>query len=306
MNVLKGKVAVITGGSRGLGLAIAQAYAQNGAAVVIGSRSSTSIDAATAAIRAQGGQVDGMPCNVANLEQVQALAQYAIHQFGQLDIWVNNAGIGAPIGPTIHIPPHYLNEVIATNIAGACNGSWTAMQHFIGQGAGKLINISGRGEKTPVPNFNPYGASKSWIYSFTMALAKEYKESGVGIYLFQPGLVQSDMMGHMYFIEGYDEELMKVFRVIARLFSLPPALPASKAVWLASAATDGKTGLHVNLLGPGTMLKGVGRELLRIISRRPVPPLNSKITLIAPAIFIPGKVADTDSQTVTSEEESGQ
>ena len=304
MNALDGKVAVITGGSRGLGLAIARAYAQEGAAVVIGSRSSASIEQATATIRTQGRQAGGLSCDVANFEQVQALAQYAIQQFGQLDIWVNNAGIGAPIGPTIHIPPRYLKEVIGTNITGTYNGSWTAMQHFIKQGKGKLINISGRGEKTPTPMFNPYCASKSWIYNFTMALAKEYKQSGVGVHLFQPGLVQSDMMGHMYFIEGYDEELLKVFRVIARLFSLPPALPASKAVWLASAATDGRTGLHINLLGPSTMLKGVGRELWRIITRQPPPPLNSKITLIAPAIQIPGKSPDSSPQTIPSEDES--
>jgi len=99
MNALDGKVAVITGGSRGLGLAIARAYAQEGAAVVIGSRSSASIEQATATIRTQGRQAGGLSCDVANFEQVQALAQYAIQQFGQLDIWVNNAGIGAPIGP---------------------------------------------------------------------------------------------------------------------------------------------------------------------------------------------------------------
>jgi pyruvate,water dikinase len=287
MNALQDKVAVITGGSRGLGLAIAKAYTQEGARVVIGSRSSTSIEQAITAIRSQGGQATGQPCDVMDLEQVQSLAQHALREFGRLDIWVNNAGIGAPIGPTIHIPPKYMNEVINTNINGVYNGSWTAMQHFLQQGAGKLINISGRGEKTPTPNFNPYGASKSWIYSFTMALAKEYRHSGVGVFLFQPGLVRSDMMGHLYFIEGYEEELLRIFRVVARLFSLPPHLPSQKAVWLASEATDGQTGLHVNLLRPGTMLKGIGKEMLRIVTRKPVPPLNSKISLVPPAIGIP-------------------
>jgi NAD(P)-dependent dehydrogenase (short-subunit alcohol dehydrogenase family) len=305
MNTLQGKVAVVTGGSRGLGLAISQAYAREGAAVMIGARTPTSIELATAAIRAQGGLADGFLCNVVELDQVQALAQQTINQFGQLDIWVNNAGIGAPMGPTIHIPPMYLKQVIDTNITGTYNGSWTAMQHFLRMGAGKLINMSGRGEKRPTPMLNPYGASKSWVYSFTMSLAKEYRDSGVGIYLFQPGLVKSEMMGHMYFIDGFEDQLLKVFRVVARLFALPLEIPANKAVWLASSATDGKTGLHVNLLGPRMILKGVVKELFRIISRQPTLPLDSKISLVAPAIDVSRESSDSRLQTIQSDEETG-
>jgi len=185
-----------------------------------------------------------------DIEQVQALAKHAIDEFES---------------------PGYLGKQCWNWSADRTHNTYPAQayersnrhqhkrrpQWFLDSNAAFLatrhrqINqISGRGEKSPIPNFNPYGASKSWIYSYTIALAKEYRDSGVGVFLFQPGLVRSDMMGHMYFIEGYDEELLKIFKVIARLFSLPPDLPARKAVWLASAATDGKTGLHVNLLGP--------------------------------------------------------
>ena len=129
MNALQGKVAVVTGGSLGLGLAISQAYAQEGAAVVIGARTPASIELATTAIRAQGGLADGLPCNVAELDQVQALAQHTIKQFGQLDIWVNNAEIGALMGSTIHIPHMYPKQVIDTNITGIYNGSWTAIRN---------------------------------------------------------------------------------------------------------------------------------------------------------------------------------
>jgi NAD(P)-dependent dehydrogenase (short-subunit alcohol dehydrogenase family) len=149
MNALQGKVAVVTGSSRGLGLAISQAFAQESAAVMIGARAPESTELATALICAQGGLADGFPCNVAELDQVQALAQQTIKQFGQLDIWVNNAGISAMMGPTIHIPPRYLKLVIDTNITGTYNSEWTAMQHFLRLDAGRLINVSGRGERDP-------------------------------------------------------------------------------------------------------------------------------------------------------------
>lgn len=282
MNLLQDKTAVITGGSRGLGFAIAEAYAQEGAAVVIGSRTPASLDLAVERIRSQGYQASGIPCDVVDLTQVQALAQHAEQQFGGIDIWVNNAGLPAPIGPTMHIPPHYVHGVINTNITGTYNGSRVAIQYFARQRHGKLINLSGRGEKSPTPMFNPYGASKSWVYSFTKSLAKEYKDSGIGIFLFQPSLVRSDMMANLYFIDGYVDWGMRIFNIISRLISLPPELPADKAIWLASSATDGKTGLHINLLTKTAMLKGAAHELGRIITRRPAPKLDVQITVIPP------------------------
>jgi len=73
---------------------------------------------------------------------------------------------------------------------------------------------------------NPYGTSKCWVFSFTMSLAKEYRDSGVGIYLFQNGLVKSDRMGHMVFIDGFEDQLLKVFRVVACLFAKAGAVVA--------------------------------------------------------------------------------
>ena len=149
MNLLLNKTAVITGGSRGLGFTIAEAYAREGAAVVIGSRTLASLDLAVERIRSQGYQASGIPCDVVDLTQVQALAQHAEQQFGGIDIWVNNAGLPAPIGPTMHIPPHYVHGVINTNITGTYNGSRVAVQYFARQRHGKLINLSGRGENHP-------------------------------------------------------------------------------------------------------------------------------------------------------------
>ncbi len=271
MNLLDGKVAVITGGTRGLGLAIARAYVREGAAVVIGSRSVEAVEGAVAGLRAAGGKAVGMACDVSNLDQVQALAQLAQSAFGRLDIWVNNAGVAGPYGPTLAIEPAAFLRVIETNILGVYNGSRTAMLHFLAQGRGKLINLLGRGYNEPVPMQNVYAASKAWIYPFTLALAKETRGQGVGVFLLAPGMLVTDLLTDVEVIEGYEDRL-KVMGTIVRMWARPPEEAARKAVWLASAATDGRTGRVVKMVTIGSLLGGALREGLRRLAGQPAPP----------------------------------
>jgi len=163
VGILTKKVAVITGGTRGLGLAIAQAYAREGAAVVIASRSIRSVDQAVHLLQQQGAHVDGMACDVSDQAQVQALADRAVNTFGHFDIWVNNAGLGAPFGPSADVPSDRFEAVLKTNIWGNYYGSMAAMHHFVPRGSGKLINLLGRGDSTPVPMQNAYASSKAWL-----------------------------------------------------------------------------------------------------------------------------------------------
>jgi NAD(P)-dependent dehydrogenase (short-subunit alcohol dehydrogenase family) len=105
MPVLERKVAVVTGGTRGLGLSIARALAHSGASVVIASITPTSVKTAVNKLKEEGFTVSGMVVDVADLEQVQALAEQAVALYGRLDIWVNNAGIAGPYGPTVSMSP---------------------------------------------------------------------------------------------------------------------------------------------------------------------------------------------------------
>ncbi len=283
MGILTGKTAVITGSTRGLGLAIARAYAREGAAVVISSRSAEAVDRAVTRLRAESRRVTGLPCDVGDMEQVQALAAHAEETFGGFDIWVNNAGVAAPYGPTAHIPPEGFLRVYRTNILGVYHGSMVAIRRFLAQGHGKLINVLGRGARRPVPMQNAYAASKAWVRSFTLALAREYRESGVGIYAFSPGLMDTDLLRRVEAVAGYEGRLQPL-KTVMRLWANPPEVPARKAVWLASDATDGRTGLEVRILGPAGMARGVVRDLLRRLLRRPAPPFDLEITTIPPAI----------------------
>jgi NAD(P)-dependent dehydrogenase (short-subunit alcohol dehydrogenase family) len=278
MASLNNKVSVITGGTRGLGLAIAQAYVREGAAVIIASRSVRSVDQAVHLLKQQGARVDGMACDVSDQAQVQALADRAVSVFGRFDIWVNNAGLGAPYGPSAAVPSDRFEAVVKTNIWGNYYGSITAMRHFVPRGNGKLINVLGRGDSAPVPQQNAYASSKAWLKNFTLALAKEYKSSGVGVYAFNPGLVLTDMLANLEAIDGYETK-MNPLRFVTRLWANPPEVPAQKAVWIASAATDGKTGLQVRVLTPRFMIAGVLREAGRRVTGRvePIEALQVKV-----------------------------
>jgi glucose 1-dehydrogenase len=283
MGSLDNKIAVITGGSRGLGLAIAQAYAREGAAVIIASRSIRSVDQAVLLLKQQGARVDGIACDVSDRAQVQALADRAVNLFSRFDIWVNNAGLGAPYGPSADVPSDRFEAVLKTNIWGNYYGSLVAMHHFVPHGSGKLINLLGRGDSTPVPLQNAYASSKAWLKNFTLALAKEYTQSGVGVYAFNPGLVLTDMLSNLEAVEGYETK-MNPLRFVTRLWANPPEVPAQKAVWIASAATDGKTGLQVKVLTPQFMIAGILREAGRRVMGRAEPIEALQIKVVPSAI----------------------
>lgn len=281
MGKLDGKVAVVTGGTRGIGRAIAEALAGEGAAVVVASRMQQAVDETVAEFKGQGRRAAGMAVDVGDMAQVRALAELAVSEFGRLDIWVNNAGIAGPYGPTMGFPPETFLQVVRTNILGTYNGSHTAMRHFLAQRSGKLINLLGHGYKEPLPDQNAYGSSKAWVRSFTRALAEENKESGVGVFAFNPGMVLTDLLTDIEVIEGSEEKL-KAFPTILRMWAKPPESVQEKIVWLASDATDGQTGLEVSLHSTGRVLGGAAREGWRKLSKQPGPEVKVDLHTVAP------------------------
>jgi len=287
MGTLQDKVIVITGSSRGLGLAIARAAAAEGAKVVLSARTSDAVERAVADLRSAGHEASGTVCDVGDMVQVEALAEFAARTSGRFDVWINNAGYAPPFGPTAHIAPPAFLRAVQTNIIGTYNGSIVALRAFLPEGRGKLINILGRGaDGKPAEMQNGYAASKTWERSFTLGLAKEYKDSGVGIYAINPGMMTTDFLTDLTAVSGYEGRL-KAMPTIIRMWAVPPEAPAQRVVWLASSATDGKTALVLNQMGAGKMLGGALREGWRRLLRRPAPPADVKIALIPAALPLP-------------------
>jgi NAD(P)-dependent dehydrogenase (short-subunit alcohol dehydrogenase family) len=278
--VLQGKVAVITGGTRGFGLAVARAYAAEGAAVVISGRTAQAVEAVVSGLTAAGVQASGLRADATEAAQVQTLAAFALQKHGRFDVWVNNAGISAPFGPTFAASPDEFERIVRTNILGVYHGTRAALEHFLPRRAGKLINVLGRGARSPVPLQNAYGASKAWVRSFTAALAKEYAGSGVGIFALAPGMMRTDMLLRPTAYQGYDDRLAGAYATVLRMWSQPPQAAARKAVWLASAATDGRTGLTAQAMGPGAMLGGALRQALRRLAGRPAERIDVQVVTL--------------------------
>lgn len=230
---LEGKRTVITGGSRGLGLAMARAYLRAGARVVVASRSCEAISEAVASLRSEGGEALGVICDVGKWEQTRNLARKASSQWGGFDIWINNAGLSAAYGPTWELSMERIEAALRTNILGVAYGSWLAMQQFRAQGHGLLLNLLGRGTRRPSPFQNAYGSSKTWVRDFTRSLAVENDHPEIRVLAFNPGLLFTDLTEDVETVPGSRERL-EIFSCVLGLLGNPPEVAAEKAIWLAT------------------------------------------------------------------------
>jgi NAD(P)-dependent dehydrogenase (short-subunit alcohol dehydrogenase family) len=286
MKTLENKVAIVTGASRGLGKAIAFIFARNGAKVILAARSQKDIEQNAAELRLEGYEAVAFVCDVSDPLQVEALARFAIQTCGHFDVWVNNAGVAGPYGATYDLSPEQFLSVLRTNMLGVYHGSMLAMRHFLPRKSGKLINILGAGSKKPAPNQNAYGSTKAWIRIFTLALAAESKHSGVGVYALQPGLMDTDLLTDVVTFKEHEKRLRGFMPFLIRAGGKKPEVAARKALWLASSATDGKTGLDANVSSRLTILLGFLREGLRSLFHLPTRPVEMNVTVI-PSAFAP-------------------
>ena len=203
---LGGRVAVITGSTRGLGFAMARLLGHHGATVVLASRSDADVAAAVEQLRAEGVEASGRRCDTGEPGDVEALRDAAL-ALGTLDIWVNNAGTSGVFGPTASTPVDDFTQVVRTNILGTFHGSRAALPVFLGQGHGDLVNVYGHGDSGPVALQNAYASSKRWVRQFTETLRAETKGTGVRVHGLNPGLVITDMLGRVTCQPGYERRL---------------------------------------------------------------------------------------------------
>jgi 3-oxoacyl-[acyl-carrier protein] reductase len=189
MHSLRGKVAVVTGGSRGIGLAIARALVADGVQVAITGRSAAHLSSARPKIEAAGpGAVETLQADVRNHEAVRGAIDAAVARFGGLDILINNAGVGL-FSDVASMTPAQWAEVIDTNLTGVFNACHAALPHLRRRGGGFIINISSLAGKNPFANGAAYCASKSGLNAFSEALMQEVRYDDVRVSYVMPGSV---------------------------------------------------------------------------------------------------------------------
>ena len=194
---LQGKVALITGGSRGIGAAVAQALATAGAAVAVCARNGEAAAATASAIAAQGGQALGVAADVSRAEDAERLVKACLERFGRLDILVNNAGITRD-GLVLRMKDGDWSDVLAVNLNGAFYCARAALRAILKQKqSGRIINIGSVVGSMGNAGQANYVTSKAGLIGLTKALAKEVAARGVTVNLVAPGFIETDMTANL-------------------------------------------------------------------------------------------------------------
>jgi 3-oxoacyl-[acyl-carrier protein] reductase len=193
---LQGKVAVVTGGSRGIGAAIARKLALMAAKVIIAGRTERELNSTASAIQGEGGSCEGIVCDVSDLGSVEQFARAVLANSGRIDILVNNAGVGNFGGPLHSLKPEQWDQVINTNLRGVYYMIQAFAPKMIEQKSGDIINVSSIASKNPLPNGAAYAASKWGLNGLSYSVAEELRGFNIRVSVVSPGSVDTDLSPH--------------------------------------------------------------------------------------------------------------
>jgi NAD(P)-dependent dehydrogenase (short-subunit alcohol dehydrogenase family) len=241
---LDGKVALVTGGSRGLGRAIARGLAAAGADVVAASRSASACQEVADEIRALGRRAAAVGCHVGDWAQCADLVRTTVGEFGRLDILVNNAGI-APVPPSLGgVTEALFDKTLAVNLKGPLRLTGLAAEHL--PPGGSVINISSLASLRPAPYTVVYAAAKAGLNALTRAAAQELGPRGIRVNAIVCGMFHTDTFDRSLRTPGIEEQLTAQIP-LGRIGSAEDV--AGTAVFLASEASAYMTGALVCLDG---------------------------------------------------------
>lgn len=244
---LRDRSALVTGASQGLGLQIARTFVRAGAGVCICGRSADDLERARDELAALAGderRVAAVVADVSRPESVAALAEQALERFPRLTALVNNAGIWGPMGAIDEVDWDAWVQAIQTNLLGSVLMARSLVPHFKRMGYGKIVQLSGGGATSPMPNISAYAASKAGIVRFAETLAGELRPHGVDVNAVAPGALNTRMLDEL--LAAGPERIGRAAyeKGIAQQESggADPQRSADLACFLASAASDGITG----------------------------------------------------------------
>jgi NAD(P)-dependent dehydrogenase (short-subunit alcohol dehydrogenase family) len=227
---LQQQVAVVTGGGRGIGAAIARKLAELGATAVIAGRTRQSLEAVAEQIRQGGGACDPVVCDVTSLPDLERLAAHVAQTWGRADILVNNAGIGSPSAPLYELAPAQWDQIMNTNLRGVFYAIHAFAPLMIAAQKGDIINISSLASKGPLPNQAVYAASKWGLNGLTYSVAEELRPHHIRVAVVCPGSTHTEFDRH----PGKDSSRMlqpeDIAHVVAMLVTQAPQAFASEVL----------------------------------------------------------------------------
>jgi NAD(P)-dependent dehydrogenase (short-subunit alcohol dehydrogenase family) len=238
---LAGKVAIVTGASRGIGAAAAHALAQAGAAVMLAARRHDQAEANAQAIMAAGGKAFALQCDVSDYAACQRLAQETARRLGPPDILVNNAGVIEPISMIATADPREWARSIEINLIGAYFAIRAVLPGMLERGRGQIINVSSGAAIRPLEGWSAYCSGKAGLAMLTRAIDLEHRDGGVRVFGFQPGTTDTDMQ------VAIRASGINMISRIPREQLTPVAHPARAIVYLCTTEADDLAGKEVSL-----------------------------------------------------------
>jgi len=254
---LSGRVAIVTGTSRGLGQYMARALAKAGADLVLTSRTRESLRACEAEMKALGRQAVSLELDVRNQESIERMAAEAENAFGHLDILVNNAGCNVR-KPALDVTWDDWNLILDTNLRGSFFVAQAVARRMIARGYGRIINIGSVTSVAGYAGLGPYGASRGGIRQLTMSLADDWGKHGVTVNCLAPGWFRTEQNKVLYENKEWVEYLCE--RIPVKRPGRPEDLDAA-VVFLAAEASRYVTGQ--TLLVDGGISTGATRALVK-------------------------------------------
>ena len=240
---LAGRVAVVTGGTRGLGLAMAHGFARVGAEVVIVSRKPDACEEVAAALRAEGAKAAACACHVGHWDRLDGLVEGVYRDFGRVDVLVNNAGVSPRYGKLSEVTEELFDKVVSVNLKGPFRLAALVGERMLEAGGGSIINVSSTGAVRPTKDIVPYAAAKAGVNAMTVGLA----------HALGPTVRVNAIMPGPFLTSIAREWDMDLFTQLAQTFPLRRAGEADEivgaALYLASDASSYTTGTILTVDG---------------------------------------------------------
>jgi NAD(P)-dependent dehydrogenase (short-subunit alcohol dehydrogenase family) len=251
---LSGKVAVVTGASRGIGRAIALAYAAAGAKVVLASRKQAGVEAVAEEIKGAGGESLAVAAHTGDPDAVQSLVERTVEVFGRLDIAVNNAATNPHFGPILSADEGQWQKTLDTNVMGYVRVAQACAEQMKEAGGGKIINVASVAGKSPLPGMGVYCVSKAAVLMLTEVLAVELAQFNIQVNAIAPGFIKTRFSQVLWSTPELHEKILQM--IPQRRIAEPEELTGI-ALYLASQASDYTTG--TTIVVDGGQLPGQGQ-----------------------------------------------